>query len=131
MQKAQISGIHRCKGSQTKYYKEGEEFIQCSCCDSLTWQCWFYDNVGNDMLEIVLIGTGIWHAMGVLEIPEEGETYNFGGGMLKKGLYKVTKIAGFAKPPSGGDKEYIHIMVERVGDIVPNKMIYGLAMLNC
>ena len=125
MQAALHTGIHRCSNDgQTLDRTEGEILPSCSCGQG-TWEFLATDN-NRDPIPL-LVGKGIIHVTEIDEVPEVGTTFNFRGGIMKPGIYRVSKLDEMR----WGGKDNVHVDVEKVGEFNPALPIYPVASINC
>lgn len=130
---ARIRGIYRCTGlGETKFCKPGEDLPECSCEDGGTWEFLKGDNIlPKDAIVIIIGRQGVFHAIITDELPEVDKRLNirnmFGYG-LNTGEHRITLVEEEFRC---GDKSYIRIEVERIGDLLGELPIHQATRRNC
>ncbi len=126
---AQATGFYRCTGMGETWFREaGEELTPCNCPGAI-WELRAEDNFREGDAIFMLIGKGILHATAIDELPNVGSEYNFRGGKCPEynGKYRVSSVETIM----WAQRDEIHVLVEKIGEIDPKLPIYRLLMLNC
>ncbi|MCR4311633.1 MAG: hypothetical protein NUV54_03675 [Candidatus Taylorbacteria bacterium] len=123
MQKALLTGYHRCSNDgQTVYAKGGASLAPCSCGQG-KWEYLASDNHRDPAP--LLVGTGIIFLTEVAEVPERGTLLHMRGGGMPQAVYKVLAV----KMLKWKGEEQFHIEVMRVGDADPKLPLYLLSRI--
>ncbi len=115
---------HTCMG-ETKFAFTGEALPESSQGPGM-WEAYTEDNARlgeGDMA--VLLGKGFIHAAIFINMPEVGKKINlkYGKSNLPDGQYRITEVKWGI--------EYVHVFVERVGEIDPTRLIHILRLWSC